>query len=294
MHEVTLPLPDLSVRQLEYLVAAVESPTWSAAAQATGVSTSALSQGLAELERRLGVQIFERRGRRKHLATHAGPVLAHARRVLAMSGDLAEWAERTRTGSVGRLRVGMIDVAALVHLADPLRRFRDQRPEVDLRLVVAPSGELLDQLRRADLDLAVCVRDAAPDLVVEDLLTESLAIYGPEGARAQEAARWGPWVLFPAGSLTRRLIEQGLAERGAPLDVVAESNQPDVLRQMVRLSMGWTVLPEVQAETGPEPLTRLVDEPITTRHLALHRRAGAVLPPVVDELAASLTRAAPR
>lgn len=208
-----------------------------------------------------------------------------------MSGDLADWAERTRTGSIGRLRVGMVDVAALVHLADPLRRFRDLRPDVDLRLVVAPSGELLDQLRRGQLDLAVCVRDDGTDLVVEDLLVEPLAIYGPPGAEAAQPASWGPWVLFPTGSLTRRLIDQGLGERGAPLDVVAESNQPDVLRQMVRLSMGWTVLPEVQAETGPEPLVRLVDEPIATRHLALHRRAAAVLPAVVDELAATLAPA---
>ena len=54
------PLPDLSIRQLEYLVAVAEEPTWALAAQRVGVSASALSQGLAELERRVGVALFER------------------------------------------------------------------------------------------------------------------------------------------------------------------------------------------------------------------------------------------
>ena len=58
-----LPLPDLSIRQLEYLVAVDEAPTWARAAEAVGVSPSALSQGLAELERRLGVALFDRESR---------------------------------------------------------------------------------------------------------------------------------------------------------------------------------------------------------------------------------------
>ena len=58
-------LPDLSIRQLEYLVAVADEPTWAHAAARVGVSPSALSQGLAELERRVGVALFERDGRRR-------------------------------------------------------------------------------------------------------------------------------------------------------------------------------------------------------------------------------------
>ena len=44
-------LPDISIRQLQYLVAVADQPTWAAAAESVGVSPSALSQGLAELDR---------------------------------------------------------------------------------------------------------------------------------------------------------------------------------------------------------------------------------------------------
>ena len=73
-------LPDLSIRQLEYLVAVDEAATWARAAALVGVSPSALSQGLAELERRLGVALFDREGRRRQLRPAAVPVVAHARR----------------------------------------------------------------------------------------------------------------------------------------------------------------------------------------------------------------------
>ena len=75
-------LPDLTIRQLEYLVAVADEPTWAVAAQRVGVSPSALSQGLAELERRLGLTLFESVGRRRVLRSSASPVLDHARRVL--------------------------------------------------------------------------------------------------------------------------------------------------------------------------------------------------------------------
>jgi DNA-binding transcriptional LysR family regulator len=129
-------LPDLSIRQLEYLVAVADSRTWADAATSLGVSPSALSQGLAELERRIGVRLFDREGRRRVIRPSARPVLDHARQVVALTGDLARWSERTRSADEGVVRVGMIDAAAVNYFPDVLRRFRDGHPDLDLRMKV--------------------------------------------------------------------------------------------------------------------------------------------------------------
>lgn len=282
------PLPDLSIRQLEYLVAVAEEPTWAVAAERVGVSASALSQGLAELERRLGVTLFDRDGRRRLVRPSAAPVVAHARQVLALTHDLAGWADRVRTGRSGALRLGMIDAAAVVHLPDQLRRFRADHPDVDLRLRVAPSAELLDLLVAGELDLVVCVDPPTPVSGIDTapLLTEDLAVYGPPGLPNGSPQSWGPWVLFPAGSHTRAILVDELRRLGAPIDVVAESHQPDVLREMVQLGVGWTVLPTSQAEYGDRPLRRR--RKLTSRRLVLATRAGSVHDPAADELAATL------
>jgi DNA-binding transcriptional LysR family regulator len=70
--------------------------------------------------------------------------------------------------------------------------------------------------------------------------------------------------------------------------VVAESNQPDVLREMVRLGMGWAVLPEAQAEAGVESLERVRRLPIGVRRLVVARRSGAPADAAVEALATVL------
>ena len=283
-------LPNLTVQQLEYMVAAAASPTRAAAAAGLGVTPSALSQGLAELERRVGVPLFERHGRQTRLRPQAAEVLAHARRVVAETRDLARWAETRRSGSAGTVRLGTIDAVAVYHRADAIRRHQRVSPDLDLRLTVAPSGALLDSLRVGDLDLVVCVESADPPVGIDTVicLEEPLHAYAPDGAAVGTPATWGPWVTYPDGSHTRSVIAAGLIAVGAPFEVVAESNQPDVLREMVRLGMGWAVLPETQAEAGVESLERVRRLPIGVRRLVVARRSGAPPDAAVEALATVL------
>ncbi|MEM7341211.1 MAG: LysR family transcriptional regulator [Actinomycetota bacterium] len=283
-------LPDLSIRQLEYLVAVSTEPSWADAAARVGVSPSALSQGLSELERRVGVPLFDRDGRRRTLRASAAPVLAHARQVVALTGDLADWAERTRTGRTGELRVGMIDAAAVGHYPEVLRRFRDSHRDLHLTLRVAPSGELLHEVEAGDLDLAVVVAGRARRGVIsEPLHTESLAVFTPTRGLPRSTARWGPWVLFAEGSHTREIAEAALGRLGAPTTIVAESNQPEVLRTMVELGVGSTVLPQVQAGPSFGP-GRVIAE----RTLVIARREGAAVDPAAEILMQALRAATPQ
>lgn len=282
------PLPNVSVQQLDYLVAAVEAPTFAEAAADLGVSASALSQGLAELERRVGIDLFEADGRRRMLRPQAEEVLRYAERVLGQTADLARWAQAHREGRTGPLRVGLIDVAAVEHHPEALRAFRRARPDVDLRLTVAPSGELLDRLGRGSLDLAVCVDPEGAGFDAQPLLDEPMAVYAPDEARVGPPEHWGPWVSFPPGSQTRALIAAALRERGAPFEVVADSHQPEVLCEMVRLGIGWTVLPVVQAEKGPAALRRARPEVLVHRRLAAVRRADRPPDPAADALVTTL------
>jgi DNA-binding transcriptional LysR family regulator len=286
-------LPDLSIRQLAYLVAVADEATWAAAAESVGVSPSALSQGLAELERRRGLPLFESRGRRRVLRRSAAPVLDHARRVLALTRDLVDWGDRVRGGRTGRVRLGLIDIAAVVHFPGVLAEFRAERPDVELTLSVAPSAELLGGLRDGELDLVVCVEppERHDGLDVVELRREPLAVMAPLGTTIGAPSTWGPWVTFPSNSHTRQLIVSALARLGAGTLIAAESHQPDVLVQMVRLGLGWTVLPFSFASAAPSPV--VMGPQLVERVLVLARRADSINDPAVEELAQRLSGAAP-
>lgn len=262
-------------QQLAYLREIERSPTWAAAAAHLGLSQPALSQSMAELERRLGVALFEREGRRRRLTEEGRATVRFAREVLARAEVFAEGLERRREGSAGTLRVGMIDAGSLYLLPGAVRRFRDEVPDVDLRLTVGASGALERALRRFELDLAFVVDDDDPpdDLERQPLADEALYLYAPPGRRGDPAA--ADWVLYPPGSHTRERIDEGLRARGIVPRVRLESGNPQVLRQMVALGFGWSVLPAAVAESGPDGLRRRRGGPVAVRSVCAVRRRNA-------------------
>jgi DNA-binding transcriptional LysR family regulator len=282
-------LPNLSTAQLSYLVAITRHRTWAEAASSLGVTPSALSQGIAELERRLGVPLFAADGRRRVPHEYTAAVAESAERVLADLGEMTRWLRAVGAGQLGRLRVGMIDIAAVHHCFDTVRAFRSAHPTLDVGFTVAPTGALLDRLERNELDVAVCVDpEGVGHFAATPLLRDDLAVYAPLGVDTNvPPSQWGPWLLFPSDSRTRTAIDQRLREIGAPLVVEMESHQPEVLVEMVRLGLGWTVLPTTQAEDGTHRLARAMAEPLLSRTIsAVTRRGGATHPAVAPFVAA--------
>lgn len=258
--------------QLGYVVAALDDGSWTTAAERVGVSASAFGQGIRELEKRLGLELFDKVGRERVPTAAAHALAIHAHRILSSYEGLDRWAKQTREGRTGAIRVGMIDTAAIHHFGDTLVRFTATHPDIDLRLSVQPSAQLIDELRRDEHDVIVSVEPLGEhDLDCTELVDEPVYVYGPAGSRSAPIDTWGPWVSFPEDSLTRKLAAQALRSRGAMFTVVAESSQPAVIREMVRLGMGWTVLPAVDAEAEPHALRRAITNPIAARTISLIR-----------------------
>ncbi|HEY8490741.1 MAG TPA: LysR family transcriptional regulator [Dehalococcoidia bacterium] len=272
---------NVHLQQLTYLREVARLGSVTRAAEALHLSQPALSQALAELERRLDVRLFERAGRGRRLTQAGEEVLAFAQRVLAEAEELQGRLERQRRGEGGVLRVGMIDAASLYLLPQVVRRYRAAFPGVQLELAVDASDELLRRLRAHELDLAVLVGPAEEDVEAIELAREPLYVYAPAGdARSMAEAEW---VLYPETSRTRRIIEAAFAQRGVSPRVTLESGNPAVLRQMVVMGLGWSVLPPAVVEQGGTASAGLRQgELLTERPLVAARRRGAPDDPRAD------------
>jgi len=271
MENDSLPL-NLHLHHLAYLREVERSGTFTAAARRLHVSQSALSQALADFERRLGVALFERDGRRRVLTAAGREAARFAAEVLGRATELRAWADAQRAGASGSLVVGMIDAASLYVLPSAVAAFRATHPEVSLRVVVDGSQALLDRLLRFEIDLAVVVAPVAPALQAVEVAREPLRLYGPPGIPTP--APDSEWVLYPSGSHTRAVIDAALAARRITPRVILESSNPQVLRQLVALGFGWSVLPERVAEDGDAPL-RPSGEALGERTLVGVRRPSA-------------------
>src|SRR6267378_3174362 len=127
----TLPV---SLRQLQYIVAVADRGSFRRAAEACHVAQPSLSAQVAVAERALGVQLFERTGRRVRVPAAAAPLVAQARKVLIAAGDLRELARATT-----RVRPEVLD-GERVLLLDDGHCFRDQALELCARTGAIEGG----------------------------------------------------------------------------------------------------------------------------------------------------------
>ena len=275
-----MDLSSVTIQQLRYLSAVADGDTFGAAADELFVSQSALSQGLARLEALVGIPLFEDDGRRRRL-TDAGLALADgAGRILAESKSLAADIERRAAGERGVLRLGMIDAVALYLFPDVIARFRESRPDIEVLITVKGSEDCLVRLAGFEDDLSIVVGPGegfATTIVAE----EDLHVFGPRERIPADAG----WVLYPTGSHTRALIDDGLRAIGIVPQVVGESGNPAVLRQLAVLNGNWTVLPSTLGGLGE--LTQGSD--VGSREIVVARRSdtpeNAVAQAFVEALA---------
>src|ERR1700756_5051638 len=103
---------DLSLRQLEYVVAIADTLGFHKAAARCHVSQPTLSAQVQQLEYVLGVKLFERDRRRVLVPAAGAEIVARARRVLVEAEDLVTAATNHREPFAGTLRVGVIPTVA--------------------------------------------------------------------------------------------------------------------------------------------------------------------------------------
>lgn len=146
-------MPDIDPRLLGTLEAIVREGSFGAAADELGITPSAVSQQMTELERRLGRPVLHRRPLRP---TPAGDILVdaalRARGALARAQTLLDALDN---GESGRVRVGAFTSATAGPVAAAVATFRSEFPGVKVELVQAEPPDCYDGLLRGDLDVTV-------------------------------------------------------------------------------------------------------------------------------------------
>lgn len=147
--------PMISLKQLSYALAVEKHLHFKRAAEACSVSQSALSTALNELEKQLGFQIFER-DNKKVLVTPIGQqVLEKAQKITLQLDDLIKLAETQRKELSYPLSIGIIPTIAPFLLPIVLPALSEKYPQLELKIVEEQSHELIDKVRRGEIDTAI-------------------------------------------------------------------------------------------------------------------------------------------
>ena len=288
---LTISAANVTLRQLEALVAVVECGGFRASATRLHMTQSAVSQAVLGLERVLSAPLLVRERGRVVPTALGERVVAHARRALGEVGEIAAVALAHSDADRGALRVASIRSVAARLVGPTLPQFSAQHPRVVVSLWEGTDRELHSWLNAGLVDVGFVgpALDIPPSAQVVALaedpwyallpkdhpLAEGLCVHLRRLVRV-------PYVMSDSGCepAVRALFEHV----GAAPDVQHRAVGIDTLMDMVAAGLGWTLVPEMSITPAPPAGTVALplDPPMA-------RTVSAVLPAGPDAPAAART-----
>lgn len=288
----------IEVRQARYFLAVAETLHFGRAAEQLRMSQPPLSQAVLQLERQLGVRLFDRTGRKVSLTETGRAFATECRKLVAASQHAQEVADEAEAGLVGTLRLGVVTSALGEPLPGALAAFRHARPRVDLRITELDTGSGRQALLRHEIDVAV-IRPGTPvrGLRIQPWRHDEFVIALPpdhplaaDAPSAVDLARFAdePWVWLKreASPDYHDQLTAVCRRAGFGPDVRHHANSVLTQLAMVACGLGVTLVPNVTARCTEQPVAHrpLVDRADIVE-LSLVSRAAAHEPLVRDFLA---------
>ena len=142
----------MNIRQLKSLVTFLDAGSFAAAGEVLGLSHSAISVQMQQLEDELNVQIFDRNTRPAAL-TVLGLAIAQQAKKSLQEFDLIE---RIAAGGAlqSTISIGFVPTTMQSLLPAVLDHLRDEQPNIQVKVKTALSGELAEAVARQELDFA--------------------------------------------------------------------------------------------------------------------------------------------
>lgn len=248
--------PLIELRLWRQFLALAEELHFGRAAQRLHMTQPPLTQAVANLERQLGVRLFDRTKRSVRLTAAGEALVPQARDLLARAHALPSHARAAARGELGRLRLAFVSTVGFGLLPQWVRAFRSQFPHVEFELVEATGDVQLQALARGDVDAGFMLHSpgfAPAELEHLRISREPLVLAVPEHhplARGRSlelnAVLEQPLVIFPrriVPSLHDAIFGLYHAAGRSPL-VAQEAIQMQTIVNLVAAGLGVAWVPE--------------------------------------------------
>ncbi len=227
----------ITLRQLEVFVATARGGSTRAAADRVARSQSAASAALAELEASLGVELFDRVGRRLVLNENGRALLPRAASLIDQAGEVQHLFSGEHAAP---LRVAASLTIGEVLLPEIVARWKRDHASSPVQVIIGNTSEVIDAVAGFDVDVGFIEGSQThPDLTVRPWLHDQMVIVAApghplsQGSASVKRLREARWALRERGSGTREAADRWLIEHLGELDVSFELGSPEAIRRVV-------------------------------------------------------------
>lgn len=235
------------IREIRTFLEVAKRGTFAAAGQQVGLSQSAVSSQIKNLEDALGMPLFDRTARSASLNAAGNRAVPIAEQILELFQAMGS--PESLDGYRGELRIGAIGSVQTGILPAALLKLRQEAPNIDAKLVPGVSINLLSQLDAGALDVAIIIRPpfALPkELHCEVIAREAFVLIAPHevaGDDPRQLLEQQPFVRYDHASFGGRLVTQFLREQRIQVRQVLELDELDAIVKMVENGLGVSLVP---------------------------------------------------
>jgi DNA-binding transcriptional LysR family regulator len=274
----------MELRDIEYFAVVAEHRNLGRAAEALGLSPTALSKSLRRLEESLQAKLVHRTAKGVELTVEGDALLSHVRGLRLSLADIASEVSDLAQGRVGRVRIGASPSMVVEHLlANAFAALMKTSPKVTLAIMVEQAETTRTALRDGKVDLVISTLLAQPDetLVQEFLIEDNFVPVAP--ATHPLAKKRRPtiqdlaterWILSPANTAIRRRFDQLFAEHGITPPVPVAEISPALLKLRMAATSDLLCFQSAWWLDKQPPGMELVRIPVP--ELTFRRRIGVI------------------
>lgn len=230
----------------------VESESFSKAAEANGITQSAVSQQIRALEEKFKVTLIDRGKRGFHL-THEGEAFLEAsREILHTIEDLDARLQKLRDVLEGDLRLATVFSIGLHELPPYLKRFRKAYPRVRVDVEYLRSAQVYAGVLEGRVDVGlVAYPSERRGLEVVSFWKDKLVLICAPTHRLAKRSRVKlreldreRFIAFNPDLPTRKAIDQQLRSAGVAIEQVLEFDNIETIKRAVEIENGISIVPE--------------------------------------------------
>lgn len=238
------------------------------AARALHTSQPGVSKAILELEQELGVDIFERHGKRLKRVTEPGQhVIKSIELILREVGNLKRIGQQFSAQDSGALSIATTHTQARYVLPPAVAKLRGSYPDVTVSLHQGTPQEVARMVLEETADIGVATESLAdyPDLITLPCYEWQHVLVVPSGHPLSRKTRIGLDDLAGESLITyhpsftgRGKIDAAFAARKIVPHIVLEAIDSDVIKTYARLGLGIGIVAEmaVRDEKGPDLIVR--------------------------------------
>ncbi|ACS86108.1 MULTISPECIES: DNA-binding transcriptional regulator YeiE [Musicola] len=234
----------ITLRQLEVFTEVLKSGSTTQASVAMSLSQSAVSAALSDLESQLGVQLFDRVGKRLVVNEHGRLLYPRALSLLEQSSEIEQLFRRDN----GALRIYASSTIGNYLMPAVIARYRQDFPDIPLELSVGNTLDVVNAISEFKADMGLIEGPCHhPDLITQPWLDDELVVFCAPGNPligqvTLEALADAPWILREHGSGTREVLDHLLLATLPHFRLVMELGNSEAIKHAVRHGIGISCL----------------------------------------------------